>query len=69
MDFHEKFIGFVDILGFKKMVEAAADKSGPSLLELLELVKILGSPDDALRFKRSGPSICPESKYLQREIR
>ncbi len=68
MDFQEKFIGFVDILGFKKMVEAAADKSGPSLPELLELVKILGSPDDALRFKRSGPSICPESKYLQRDL-
>jgi len=98
MEFEEKFIGFVDVLGFKKMLEAAASASkqplselielvntfgvlglkkmvesaangfGQPLSELIELLKTLGSPEDALRFKRSGPSICPESKYLQGDL-
>jgi hypothetical protein len=98
MEFEEKFIGFVDILGFRKMLEASAvvsnwslpelieavntfgvlglkkmvesdaNVSGQSLSELIELLKNLGSPEDALRYKKSGPIFCPESRYIQRDL-
>ena len=36
MQFKDKFIGFVDILGFKSMVSAAEQGGRPTLVELLE---------------------------------
>ncbi len=41
IEFKDKFIGFVDILGFKKMVEAAEAGIGMSLSELLEIIEKL----------------------------
>jgi len=68
MEFKEKFIGFVDILGFKKMVEAAEVGTGIPLPELLEMLKKLGSPEDRSKFNKYGPTICSESKYLRRDL-
>ncbi|MFI5329614.1 MAG: hypothetical protein ACHQ2F_01060 [Desulfobaccales bacterium] len=66
--FKDKFIGFIDILGFKKMVEASEAKTGMPLLELLEMVKKLGAPEDRKRFEKHGPAICPQSAYIQRDL-
>ena len=68
MEFQEKFIGFVDVLGFKKLVEAAEKGTGQPLSELMELLKTLGSPEDAIQFKKYGPTTCPQSTYLQRDL-
>jgi hypothetical protein len=68
MEFQEKFIGFVDILGFKHLVEAAENGTGKPLSELTGLLKNLGSPEDATRFKKHGPTICPQSYYLQHDL-
>jgi hypothetical protein len=67
-EFKDKFIGFVDILGFKKMVEAAEAGTGMPLTELLETLKELGTPDDRKHFKKYGPTTCPESTYIQRDL-
>ena len=37
MEFKDKFIGFVDMLGFKKLVEATDAGTGMTLTELLEI--------------------------------
>lgn len=66
--FKKKFIGFVDILGFKTMVEAAEKGTGISLKEILELLKELGTPEDRMKFKKYGPRICPNSKYKTRDL-
>jgi hypothetical protein len=68
MEFKDKFIGFVDILGFKKLVEAAEQGTGMSLQEILGLVKELGMPEDRKKFAEHGPMTCPRSKYVQRDI-
>jgi len=47
--FQERFIGFVDVLGFKKLVEAAENGSGMTLSELMEILKDLGSSNDVIR--------------------
>jgi hypothetical protein len=67
-EFKDKFIGFVDILGFKKMVEAAETGTGMALSELLETLENLDAPDDRKNFEEYGPSICPESPYIQRDL-
>jgi len=66
--FKDKFIGFVDILGFKQLVKAAEDGTGMPLEKLLDVVKDLGTPGDRKKFEEYGPMTCPESKYIQRDL-
>lgn len=68
MEFQEKFIGFLDVLGFKELVEAAENGTGMPLSELIELLRTLGSSDDVGKFKKHGPTTCPQSTYLQRDL-
>lgn len=68
LDFKEKFIGFIDILGFKGMVNAAESGAGRSLPELLDLIKHLGTPESKESFVKYGPTTCPESPYIQKDL-
>ncbi len=67
-EFRDKFIGFADILGFKRMVEAAAAGTSMPLGELLECLKYLGGPADQEHFRKYGPTMCPETAYVQRDL-
>lgn len=67
-EFKDKFIGFVDILGWKEKVKAAEAGTGMSLAELKEILKDLGTPEYQSRFKKYGPTICPGSTYVQRDL-
>lgn len=68
MEFKDKFIGFVDILGWKVKVKAAEAGTGMSLAELKEALKELGTSEDQRKFEKYGPMTCPESSYVQRNI-
>lgn len=63
MEFKEKFIAFVDILGFKGLVDAAEKGTGKSLPELMEVLMHLGSSEDVELLKKHGPTLCPLSPY------
>jgi hypothetical protein len=68
--FKDKFVAFVDVLGFKTMVEAAelAERTGASdaLEGLFALLAKLGTPHDAMGYFIDGPIFCPESRRVQR---
>ena len=66
--FSEKFIAFVDVLGFTNLVEDAEAGRGMRLDELVELVKCLGSNEDQKKIERRGPTTCPHSGYTQRNL-
>src|SRR5690606_12247136 len=66
--FAEKIIAFVDVLGFKSLVAAAESGTGPSLIELLELLTLLGKGTERSRFEESGPTICPCAPYVRRDL-
>ena len=68
MEFKEKFIAFVDILGFKSLVEASEAGTGKPLDDLLRLVDILGTGNERDKYERSGPICCPRSSYSQRNL-
>lgn len=68
MKFEDKFIGFVDLLGFKNLVEAAEKGTGIELPELVDLLKLLGTPGKVERIKKTGPTTCPESSYINRDL-
>ena len=62
MQTKNKFIAFVDILGFSALVKAE-EQSGRDLSRSLELVKLLGSSE-----RKCQPSICPHSRRLAPDI-
>lgn len=66
--FTEKFICFIDILGFKELVKKAENGSGMSLEKLLNLAKKLGESRDQEKFAQSGPITCPRSKHHNRNL-
>jgi hypothetical protein len=68
MMFEGKFIAFVDILGFKSMVEASEAGLGLPLPELLENLSKLGTRKDEDRFIKHGPTTCPQSKHIDRSL-
>jgi hypothetical protein len=68
VEFKDKFVAFVDILGFKKIVETAEAGTGMPLPELLEMLKELGRPEDRERIKKHGPIVCPQSTFIQRDL-
>jgi hypothetical protein len=68
MEFREKFIAFVDILGWKGFVKTAEAGTGITLDELLELLDAFGTCDERLKFETHGPICCPKSFYTQRNL-
>ena len=68
VEFTDKFVAFVDILGFKHLVAAAESGTGMSLGELLEVAKKLGSVADREAITVDGPTICPASRHIRRDL-
>lgn len=68
MESEDKFIGFVDVLGFSQLVEAAENGTGMKLPELMDVLKHLGSSSDVEKAGKYGPATCPQSKYLQKDL-
>lgn len=68
MEFKDKFIGFVDILGFKGLVAAAEKVYNPSLSELMGWTTKLGSAKDKAHLIKYGPTICPGSPRVSRGL-
>lgn len=66
--FLDKFVAFVDILGFKSKVEAADRKSGTSLSDILEICQKLENKKHTQAISGLGPIICPESRCHDRNL-
>jgi hypothetical protein len=67
-EFKDKFIAFIDILGFKQLVENAETGSGLTIAEIKELFGTLGSPDARQNFEIYGPTCCPDSQRIERHL-
>jgi hypothetical protein len=64
----DKFIAYIDILGYKNMLDSSLDGTGMTLTELSELRALLCTPADKSQFVIDGPLICPQSQYLSRNL-
>lgn len=67
-DFADKFIAYIDILGFKKLVADAENGSGISLSKILKLLECFGTGKERERFEEHGPTCCPMALYQQRNL-
>jgi len=67
MQFSRKFIAFIDVLGFTKMVEAA--ESDPAIAgKIAEILEIIGDRKALEIFAKSGPTTCPGSIHMSRDL-
>ena len=66
--FREKFIAYVDILGFKAKVKSAERGEGLSLSQLLDFLTTLEGRNHSELIRIDGPTICPESRHIQRDL-
>jgi hypothetical protein len=66
--FEDKFIAFVDVLGFENIVNAAESGNPKHLQEVLSILEESGSPATRLKLDQCGASICPNSQRLQRNL-
>lgn len=61
MKYEDKFIAFVDILGFASAVTNAEADGSLSLEDLREATRLLGGKDDVEAVRAYGPTICPDA--------
>jgi hypothetical protein len=66
--FEDKFIAFIDIIGFKSMVEDAENGRGRSLPELQTIMAELGRQKDQSFYREHGPQICPQSARISDDL-
>ena len=63
----DKFIAFLDIIGFSALVEQA-ERSGGDLTRPIELMRALEASTDVQRLSRNGSAICPQSRRIARDL-
>jgi hypothetical protein len=68
MEFREKFIAFIDILGFNQLVTAAERGGEMPVSKMLDLVQKLGRPGKRQFFEKYGPEVCPAAVFTQRDL-
>jgi hypothetical protein len=66
--FEDKFVAFIDVLGFKGMVASSEAGTGMPLDELLEHLKKLGDGGERARFAEYGPTCCPLAPRIDKNI-
>lgn len=64
----EKFIACIDILGYTSMKESALAGTVITLPELANLRNLLCLPSDRDQFTIDGPTVCPCSRFLSRDL-
>lgn len=67
-EFSDKFVAFVDILGFKNLVDRVVSKDGVSLDKLLCLTRKLGPTETRNIFCDYGPTCCPEAPRIRKDL-
>ena len=66
--FSDKFVAFVDVLGFKSLVVESERGMGIPLAELLELLQKLGNGKERGRFDEYGPTCCPMAPRIEKNL-
>jgi hypothetical protein len=66
MEIEDKFIAFIDILGFTQLVEH--EEQVGEYTRSFHLMAALGSKADADKYGKSGPQICPKSQCVRKDL-
>ena len=68
VQYTEKFIAFLDVLGWKSLVRASDKGCDLALGELCEIMDNLGKPADREHFEKYGPTTCPQAPCKRKDM-
>jgi len=68
MEFQDEVIAFVDILGWKNLVQRAESGAGIPLPGLIALLDCFGTGKERDAFEKNGPQCCPAAAYKARNL-
>jgi hypothetical protein len=66
--FKDKFVAFIDVMGFKSMIEAAERGEGRTLDEIEAILAELARRKDKAFFAEYGPQTCPAAPRLADDL-
>lgn len=66
--FEDKFVAFIDVMGFKEMIEAAERGDGRPIAEIFEIMDELGGEKVRASIHARGPKICPCSPRVRQDL-
>lgn len=70
MVYEDKFIAFMDVLGFSEMVRQSESRNGKSLVELIDIQRRLGDNEEIQeQLKKYGPIYCPQSQRQSNDLK
>jgi hypothetical protein len=64
----DKFVAFVDIIGFESMVRNAESGGVPSFAELLSATTALGGAETQARYEKDGFNLCPCAPHMSKNL-
>lgn len=67
-EYKDKFVAFIDVLGFKNLVEQSTNGKGETLAEVLALLETFGSQHERSQLQQHGPTICPCSSVRDKNL-
>lgn len=68
LELKDKFIGFVDILGYSALTKAAEEGRGLTLEDLEKILTLLGSDENRTHYEQNGPTICPQAPRIEKHL-
>jgi hypothetical protein len=66
--YRDKFVAFIDVLGFKQLIERSTSGEGEPLSEVLAILKAFGTSNERAVFEKYGPTLCPCSEAIERNL-
>lgn len=66
--FGDKFVAFVDILGFTSMVKNAENGGSPTIAQLIDAAALLGSNETERAYEKHGFAVCPCAPCMSRNL-
>jgi hypothetical protein len=66
--FEDKFVAFIDILGFKNLVAAAEQGASIQLSDVLELLDKFQASKEQAEIAKYGPIACPQSSRIAPDL-
>jgi hypothetical protein len=66
--FQDRFIAFIDVMGFKDMIEQAEQGEGRSVDEIREILETLANHKSKSFFQKHGPQLCPCSPRIDNHL-
>ncbi len=66
--FKDKFVAFIDVLGFKDMITNAERGTGRSFEDIRAILKELEHRKNKDFYAKHGPQICPSSKFTRQDL-